>query len=122
MLKDIWALVTAGVTPDQMQAVMRVGWRALIAFHMAYACGFLPMVGLPLQGFAMESKLEKIEDATVLQARLGIVREIRLTTAAMCETTDPRAREALQNTIDRLREDYRTITKAEFPQPMCIYK
>lgn len=98
---------------------MAVTWRAMVSFHMLYACGYLAVLGVPLAGFAQKTDVDRLQQAVVLQARLGLVREIRLQTDIMCTTPDVSTRIALRNTIDRLREDYRSITGIEYPDPRC---
>lgn len=112
-------MITGELTPSEAKAFMALTWRGLVSFHMLYACGYLAMIGIPLAGFAQKTDVDTIQKAVVLQARLGLVREIRLQTDAMCTSADAGTRAALRNTIDRLREDYRAITSAEYPDPRC---
>jgi hypothetical protein len=125
-ISDFVSFLTFGLPADQMKSICEFSWRCIVAFHMAYACGLLASLGLPLTGFAQKAELNevkaevaRIDKALVLQARLGIIREIREHTVILCSTTDPRAKDTIQRTIDRLREDYRTLTKTEHPEPRC---
>ena len=126
MMDKVIKFLTLGMTDDQLKFLRDQAWRALVAFHMAYACGYLTLIGLPISGFAHESEmkdlrveLDGLKTSGVLQARLGIVREIRLQTTAMCSTADPSIRVAMLGTIDRLRDDYRVLTGVEYPEVRC---
>lgn len=112
-------MVTADLTPQQARTLMAVSWRAIISFHMLYACGYLAALGIPLDGFAQKADVESLKDAVTLQARIGIVREIRLQTDVYCTTADISTKAAVRNTIDRLRDDYRILTKEVYPEPRC---
>jgi hypothetical protein len=126
MLDIILKFLTGDVTPEQWKFLRAFIWRCTVAFHMAYACGYLVMIGVPLQGFAQAQdvqaqgqELARVKEAGVLYARLGIVREIRFQTVALCINADPTMRLGILGTIDRLREDYRAITGTEYPEVRC---
>jgi hypothetical protein len=119
MLNLIIKVLTFDLTDTELKFLRDFLWRAVVTFHMVYACGYLALLGVPLQGFAQASEVAKYKEAVVLQARLGIVREIRLQTTAMCRSSDMEVRNALINTIDKLREDYRAITGEIYPEARC---
>lgn len=90
-----------------------------MTFHMAYACGFLALAGLPLTGFAERKDVDELRQAQFLATKLSLSRELRIQTTAFCNSTDVQAKNAILWTIDRLREDYFTLTKQTYPEPRC---
>jgi hypothetical protein len=119
MIEWMLKLVTGNLTPAEGRVLMAVGWRAVVSFHMLYACGYLATVGLPLTGFAQQRDLDEIKNITNLQLRLGLTREIRLQTNILCTSADAVAREGAQNMVDKLREDYRLLTGQNYPEQRC---
>lgn len=120
----LFSLVTGDVTPEQRKLLLEVGWRCLVGFQMAAAWGLLTFIGI--SGFtqaqetaAIRQEVKQLKDASALQARLGIVREIRLQTDSMCSTPNMQIRGAIMNTIDKLREDYRSVTGEGYPEVRC---
>src|SRR5688572_16593597 len=106
---DIVNFLTFDLTPEQAKFLRDFTWRCVVTLHMAYACGYLAVLGIPLYGFAQVPRVERLEQVVELQTRLGIVREIRAQTALMCASSG-RTREQIEETIDRLREDYKLVS------------
>ncbi len=53
MLNRVLQYITHDLTHAEMNAVVRVGWRSLLAIHIVWACGYLSVLGIP--GFARAS-------------------------------------------------------------------
>ena len=102
-----------------------MGWRATIVVHIAWVCGWLNPFGFP-PPFASAGELtelkqtaEKLASANALSTRLALIRELRLQQEALCAAPNPRIREVVQGTIDRLREDYASLTNQIYPVQGC---
>lgn len=124
IIAGVFNLMTGDATPEQAKFLKVFLWRAIVTFHMASAWGMLAFIGI--SGFttaqetsALKDEVKQIKEASALQTRLGIVREIRIQASTMCSSPDMGIRNAIMNTIDRLREDYRSVTKETYPEVRC---
>lgn len=122
---SVWRLLTFGATKAQIQGFVMISWRAVLMFHVFWVCGWLSVLGLnppfasAKDAGVLEQQLMALKQASELSTKLNLVREIRLQTDVMCSQTDARAAAVIRTTIDRLREDYSTITKSTYPEPNC---
>jgi hypothetical protein len=124
LLAGLWNMLTGDVTPEQGKFLRDFGWRFLVTFHMCSAWGLLTFMGI--SGFtqaqetaAIKAEVSRLKDASALQTRLGIMREIRIHTTSMCAATDVTRRFEILGTIDRLREDWRQLNGETYPEVRC---
>ena len=122
---SLWKILTVGLSKQQISGAIAVGWRATIVVHIAWVCGWLNPFGFP-PPFASAGELtelkqtaEKLASANALSTRLALIRELRLQQEALCAAPNPRIREVVQGTIDRLREDYASLTNQIYPVQGC---
>ncbi len=120
----IVSMLAGDLTAEQRKFLSDFVWRCLVTFQIAAAWGMLGFLGI--SGFtkaqetaALRQEIHEQKQASVLQARLGIVREIRAQRDTMCSTSDQVIRNTIMNTIDRLREDYRAVTGESFAEVRC---
>lgn len=131
-----WKAVTGDLTPEERRVVGKVlftsSWRALLIFHVAWACGWLGTTGLG-GGFAkadiIDEKIAKanrpitveLEKQRMVIALIGkqvndqvansIATEIRYLVGKKCKETDVVERDRLQREIDRKQAEYREIRR-----------
>lgn len=67
------SLLIADWTPEQRKVAVTAGWRLLLAFHIAWACGWLAAIGLPMVGFAQESDVAAVKQE--LSQQIAAVKE-----------------------------------------------
>lgn len=142
-MKDIfstaWKLMAGDLTPEERKvftgAIIKVGWRGALFFHVMWACGWLTIFGIG-GGFAKaddtDSKIAKaVEPIRAEQKRQGdqlatltdvisdqivsnIASEIRLLYAKRCKETDFQERDRLQDEIDKRQRDYRKYRQNKY--------
>lgn len=125
LLLDIVMLRSTPIT-----AVFWCGFLLVMAFHVAYACSWLPQwTGLD-QGFVRVSDLSKadqqreqriagVERKIDWELKLTLTREIRDASMALCKSHNPGERQGLQNYIDSLIEEYARVSGKTLTQPPC---
>lgn len=135
-----WKAITGDLTPDERKVLGKVlftaSWRAVLVFHVAWACGWLAVTGIG-GGFAKADEIDKkIEKATKplaaqieaqnrLVAIIGeqvsdqvansVATEIRYLVGKKCKETDVTERDRLQREIDRKQAEYRKIRSEWYP-------
>ncbi len=112
-----FALLSLGMGLDRrgQQVVLRALWVLVVSGHIAWVCGFLAPLGLAAP-FARADSVEDLTRTAALTARLQLTQELRVQTLYWCQAKELGQREAVEQTLDRLREEYRRVTKGE-PAP-----
>lgn len=136
-------------TPEQKRYMRRMILPAIVFVHITWACGWLPSIGIPLQGFVFAADLdrrvkeavkrtdEKIDAVAKEQAATtalaknieamllenlmeGTRAKIREQVAKRCKTEGRIEREEINREIDRLQKRYRTYSGGEkYDEPTC---
>ena len=132
ILLSLWKLMIGDLTPEERKvltgAVLKVGWRGALAFHILWACGWLAFVGLGA-GFALaddtdqkiakavepirkeqaeqRAMLTNLTDVVSDQIVSAIAGEIRLLYSKRCKETSYQERDRLQGEIDKKQREYR---------------
>lgn len=107
-----------GLSREQRRLVLRVLWVLGVSTHIAWVCGLLAVIGFPTP-FARAQDVQQLERATLVSARINLQQELRAQTRLLC-SLDPVERPPVERTIDKLREEYRVVTKGEiYPEPHC---
>jgi hypothetical protein len=101
-----------GLNRNQQQTVLRTLWVIAVSGHIAWICGFLTPLGLAAP-FARADAVEDLTRTAALTARLQLTQELRVQTLYWCQAKALGQREAVEQTLDRLREEYRRVTKGE---------
>jgi len=103
-----------GLTRTQQQIVLRTLWVLIVTTHIAWVCGFLAPLGLAAP-FARADAVEDLTRTAAVSARLQLTQELRTQTLYWCAAKELNQRTAVEQTLDRLRDEYRRITKGEAP-------
>lgn len=128
MMDKLIAFITFGLSEAELKVVRDFSWRVIVTGHMMFACGFLAFIGPAWAGFAFRQdvadinmQFSRLEESWKLQARLGVVREIRLQSEALCslDQSSEHARRAIRQTLDRLKDDYRMLTGQQYIETGC---
>lgn len=61
MLDKLLKLVVGDMTPEQRRFATRLLFRSILVVHVAWACGWLALAGLPLPGFAQASDVDQVK-------------------------------------------------------------
>lgn len=89
--------------------VVRVGWVALVTFHILWVCGWLAPLGF-VAPFAYANDVNSLREATYVSARINIADEIRKQVAICRAQSDPNVRLAIASQIERLQEEYKKFS------------
>lgn len=84
--------------------------------HLALECGWLPELH---PGFASQADVKNIEKKIDLISVISIERDIKDKIRQMCKSHDPELRLELNDDIDRLQRDYKSITGDWYRLPKC---
>lgn len=110
------AWLLEGLSDTQIQGVIKVGWRAALAIHIAWVCGWLAMVGIPAP-FAKADDVTKIERKTDALLRAAIDTSLRGLLEARCQVTGYREREVINNEINIQKTEWHSLTGREWIEP-----
>jgi hypothetical protein len=61
MLDKLVSLFFGDTTPEQRRFATRLLFRGILVVHVAWACGWLALAGLPLPGFAQASDVDQVK-------------------------------------------------------------
>lgn len=71
MFKQLFEIFVGDMTPEQKRFLIRLGFRFLLVFHIAWACGWLQFMGLT--GFAQAGELADVKsDLATLMIKQNI--------------------------------------------------
>lgn len=103
-----------GLDRRQQQIILRTLWVLIVTTHILWVCGLLVPVGLSAP-FARADTVEELTRTASISARLQLTTELRVQTIYWCAAKDPTQKQGFEQTIDRLHEEYRRVTKGESP-------
>lgn len=84
--------------------------------HIAIACGYLPSVS---SGFALEADQKQLSHRIDIIATVSIEHEIRDKAWKLCRENDHDRRFELNDDINRLQREYKSITGDWYTVPAC---
>lgn len=102
----------------QRGLIMRVSWITFVTVHIFWVCGWLTVFGV-ISPFADAADLAELQRTAAVSARLSLAQEIRTQLLAKCLVTDPRVKESLAVTIDKLQIEYSQYAGTRYPEPKC---
>jgi hypothetical protein len=109
-----------GLTPKQRQLIIRVLWVLAVSAHMAYVCGIFAFMGIGVAPFARSEDVEGMKRASVVNARIQIIQEMRVQKNAWCKIADDATRDSILRYLVRLQGELKEITgEIEPVQPDC---
>lgn len=146
ILESVWIAIWGDATPADRMRFFRIMFRFLVAFHIAWACGFLQPVGLI--GFAWVSDIKEAVEHTekahaellapvnkrldeiskqltetqTLSRKLFIGQlssQLRDLNRIRCMTTDHVTRYRLESDIEEAQSNYRLMTGERYPLTPC---
>lgn len=103
-----------GLKRSQQQLILRSMWVAIVSTHILWACGLLAMIGLP-SPFARAATVEDLAHTVQVSARLQLTQELRVQTLYWCAAKEAEQKLAVEQTLNRLRDEYRRVTSGETP-------
>lgn len=101
----------------QQALLLRVGWVIIVTTHIAWACGWLGVLGLI--GFARADELSKLQQTVAASARVTLSQEIRAQNRVRCASTDQAVKDSITRYIDSLQTEYEKIAGQRYPEPPC---
>lgn len=146
LLESVWSALWGDATPQERMRFFRILFRFAVAFHIAWACGFLQPFGLI--GFAWSSEIDeamthtekahaellkpvnqrldeisrKLEEQQELSKRLLIgqtASQLRDLHRIRCLSTDHITRLRLEVDIEDAQSTYRALTGERYPLTPC---
>lgn len=105
------------LTKRQQALILRVLWVLLVSAHIAWACGWLTLIGLA--GFAKAEEVSRLQQTVSASARVTLSQEIRSQARVRCAATDQAVKDSLTRYIDSLQSEYERVAGQRFPEPPC---
>lgn len=103
-----------GLTRGQQRLIIRTLWVLLVTTNMLWLWGFLAWAGLAVP-FARAETVAELQHIVMVSAKLQLTQELRVQTLYWCGAKDGQDKFAVEQTLDRLRDEYRRITGGEVP-------
>jgi len=103
-----------GLTRGQQQLIIRTLWVLLVTTNALWTWGLLAWMGLTAP-FARAVTVEELQHTVMISARLQLIQELRVQTLYWCSAKDGQEKFSVEQTLDRLRDEYRRITGGETP-------
>lgn len=115
----VFSALVAGFQLNRRQQALliRIFWVILVSAHIAWACGWLTMIGLV--GFARADELKELRQTVQASARVTLSQEIRAQARVRCLSSDSMVRDSITRYIDSLQNEYERIAGGRFPEPPC---
>lgn len=105
-----------GLTETQIKGVIKVGWRAALAVHIAWVCGWLAFLGIPAP-FAKAADVSTLERKTDILLRAAIDTSLRGLLEARCQVVGQIERETLNREINIQKAEWYILTHREWIEP-----
>jgi hypothetical protein len=102
-----------GLNKNQQKLIIRTLWVLLVTTNMLWTWGFLAMIGIAAP-FAKATEVADVKRALVVIEKLQLTQELRVQTLYWCAAKD-QDKSAVEQTLDRLRDEYTRITGGEAP-------
>lgn len=114
-----FSAISAGFSLDRKQQALflRILWVLVVSIHIAWACGWLSMLGLV--GFARANEVSQIQQTVNASARVTLSQEIRAQVRVRCSTSDQAIADSLTRYIDGLQTEYERIAGQRYPELPC---
>jgi len=106
-----------GLDRKRQALVLRILWVLAVSGHIAWACGWLSMVGLG--GFAKADDMSRLQQTVDASARVTISQEIRAQSRVRCASADQAVRDSLTRYIDSLQISYERVAGQRYPELPC---
>jgi hypothetical protein len=103
-----------GLSKTQQQLIIRTLWVLLVTTNALWTWGLLAWLGLTAP-FARADAVTDLQHTVMISARLQLTQELRVQTMYWCQAKDGQEKFAVEQTLDRLRDEYRRITGGETP-------
>lgn len=103
-----------GLSRRQQQLIIRTLWVLLVTTNTLWTWGLLTWLGLTAP-FARAQTVADLQRIVSVSARLQLTQELRVQTLYWCGAKDDVQRNAVEQTLDRLREEYKHVTGGEAP-------
>jgi hypothetical protein len=140
---SIWNAIWGDATVADRLRFIRITFRFLVFFHIAWACGWLVPFGIYGFAWARDVKSDrevshaelitpinrklaemdgKIEEALRLQRKLlvgQLTAQLRDLNRMRCNTTDLLTRVRLEQDIEEAQNNYRFLTQERYPITLC---
>lgn len=100
----VLGLLIADWTPEQRRFAVTAGWRLVLTFHIAWACGWLAALGFPLVGFAQESDVAQVK-LELSQQIEAVKREVADVSRAVSTSQKHSQRAAMETELRRLDQE-----------------
>lgn len=107
-----------GLNRRQQALILRILWVLGVSLHIAWACGWLAVIGLV--GFARADDVHSLQQTVNASARVTLAQEIRAQSHIRCQVSDQAVRDALTRYIDTLQYDYERISGQRLTEPLCV--
>jgi hypothetical protein len=138
-VKDFFNAFMVDATPEERAHMLRLGFRIVVAVHIAWACGLLAPLGM--NGFVFAGEVDDKIQAAVepIRAELGDVSEkvarteeiskriligqiaaqLRDLNRLKCSTTDEHVRMRMERDIEEGEQEYKALTGERYPLAAC---
>lgn len=120
-MADPLDLVSDGfhLTKGQRSLLIRVLWVLLVTINMMYVHGLLVYLGISAP-FAHAADVEDLKRASMVNARIQIIQEMRAQKASYCKVADEQTRDSIMRYLVRLQGELKEITgEIEPVTPAC---
>lgn len=103
-----------GLNRKQQQLIIRTLWVLLVTTNALWTWGALAWAGMTAP-FARADIVTELSHTVMISARLQLTQELRVQTLYWCGAKDENQKVSVEQTLDRLRDEYRRITGGETP-------
>lgn len=107
-----------GLNRGQQQLIIRTLWVIIVTTHILWACGLLGFMGMA-SPFARATDVEDLRRATQVIEKIQLTQEMRVQTIYLCRAKDQDEKLAVEQALDRLRDEYKRITGEVAPEYKC---
>lgn len=126
-------------SPEEKARLARIGFRIIVAVHIAWACGLLAPMGLV--GFVVADEVDTKVQAAVepIRAQLGqittqlskqeaiqqrilmsqLAAQLRDLNRLRCSTSDQTMRTRMERDIEDAEQEYKALSGERYPLPAC---
>jgi hypothetical protein len=104
MLDRLASIFFGDIPIEQRKTVTRLLFRGVVFVHIAWACGWLAMAGLPLQGFANAADVEQVKEE-LTQKMEEVKRKVDSVEASVSRAQRQQLRAAMETEVRRLDQE-----------------
>lgn len=107
------------LTKEQRRLLIRVFWVLIVTANMLYVHGALVYLGITAP-FARAGDVVQLQRASMVNARIQIIQEMRVQKNAWCKIEDDQTRDSIMRYLVRLQGELKEITnEIESIRPDC---